>query len=92
MDQAPRGTESTIRVKMLAGLTKGVGCAFVVQPGIGPFLGLDAGDAVELGELLAFLIKKARLRDSLQLGGRSPTITPSSRKPAWTGGVASRSQ
>jgi hypothetical protein len=26
----------------------------VVQPG-GPFLGLDAGDAVELGELLAFL-------------------------------------
>ena len=27
----------------------------MVQPGIGPFLGLDAGDAVELGELLAFL-------------------------------------
>jgi hypothetical protein len=42
--------------KILAGLTKvWVGSAFVVQPGIGPFLGLDAGDAVELGELLAFL-------------------------------------
>jgi hypothetical protein len=28
---------------------------FVAEPGIGPFLGLDAGEAVELGELLAFL-------------------------------------
>lgn len=27
---------------------------FVAEP-IGPFLGLDAGDAIELGELLAFL-------------------------------------
>jgi hypothetical protein len=27
----------------------------VQQPGVGPFLGLDAGDAVELGELLAFV-------------------------------------
>lgn len=26
----------------------------VQQPGVGPFQGLDAGDAVELGELLAF--------------------------------------
>ena len=32
-----------------------VGSVFVVQPGIGPFLGLDVGDAVELGELLAFV-------------------------------------
>ena len=31
-----------------------VGSASVAEP-IGPFLGLDAGDAVELGELLAFL-------------------------------------
>ena len=27
----------------------------VQQPGVGPFLGLDAGDAVELGELLGFV-------------------------------------
>jgi len=34
----------------------GVGSAVVVQqPGVGPFQGLDAGDAVELGELLAFV-------------------------------------
>ena len=34
---------------------RAVGSAFVVEPGIGPFRGLDAGDAAELGELLAFL-------------------------------------
>jgi hypothetical protein len=27
----------------------------VQQPGVGRFQGLDAGDAVELGELLAFV-------------------------------------
>jgi hypothetical protein len=44
------------RVKVLAGLANGrISSAFVVQPGIGPFSGLDARDAVELGELLAFL-------------------------------------
>ena len=33
-----------------------VGSAVVVQEsGVGPFQGLDAGDAVELGELLAFV-------------------------------------
>jgi hypothetical protein len=33
-----------------------VGSVVVVQqPGVGPFQGLDAGDAVELGELLAFV-------------------------------------
>jgi hypothetical protein len=32
-----------------------VGLGFVSEPRIGPFLGLDVGDAVELGELLAFL-------------------------------------
>jgi hypothetical protein len=32
---------------------RSVGSTFVAEP-IGPFLGLDAGEAVELGELLAF--------------------------------------
>lgn len=32
-----------------------VGLGFVSEPRIGPFLGLDVGGAVELGELLAFL-------------------------------------
>lgn len=32
-----------------------VGWAFVTEPRTGGFLGLDAGEAVELGELLAFV-------------------------------------
>lgn len=44
-----RGVEAALHVG------SSVGLAFVAEPRVGPFLGLDAGEAVELGELLAFL-------------------------------------
>ena len=51
MGKLSRGGESP-----RAGGEGEVGSVVVVQqPGFGPFLGLDAGDAVELGELLAFV-------------------------------------
>ena len=44
-----RGVESAVLASAVVGL------AFVAEPRVGPFLGLDAGEAVELGELLAFV-------------------------------------